>query len=158
MISRYVSSWLSAVSARRIIAAVFAVVIAGSVAPTTKAQYGYPGQYGSPRYGQQGDPFQYAAQSGYQHGFDHGSSDRNRRKSFDVRRDDDYEDADRGYDRHMGISKDQYKRAFRDGYEQGYNDGYYGGDGYAPGYNRGTYNRGSNRGYSRFDWRRYLPF
>jgi hypothetical protein len=117
-------------------------------ASAVDAQWSYPGSYGgNTPYAQPGNPFGAASLSGYQHGYQHGAEDVNKRRSFKVDRDDDYEDADRGYNKNMGISKDDFKAAFRNAYVQGYSDGYYGrprAD--ASGYEGNRYGRRGARG------------
>jgi hypothetical protein len=85
---------------------------------------------------------------GYQDGLKHGRKDGDKGRSFNVRRDDDFRDADNGYRREYG-PRNEYARGYRGGYEEGYRRGYaeygggygnYGGrdrgDGY---YGRGRY-------------------
>ncbi len=66
----------------------------------------------------------YAYQNGYRAGFEHGQMDRSRGAGYNYR-DDEYQDADRGYNPDSG-NRDEYRESFRDGYVAGYNDAYYG--------------------------------
>jgi hypothetical protein len=70
------------------------------------------------------DSGQYAYHQGYRDGFDHGRMDRSRGAGYNYRNDD-YEDADRGYNPDWG-NRDEYREAYRSGYVAGYNDAFYG--------------------------------
>jgi hypothetical protein len=97
--------------------------------------YGYPGQggYGYPGGnngrgggwygGSQGQGQAYNI--GYQDGLRHGSQDRNTGHSFRPTHDDDFRNADRGYNSSFG-NKQDYKNQYRNGYQNGYNRGYNG--------------------------------
>lgn len=71
-----------------------------------------------------------AKQHGYRHGYvdgyHHGGEDRRDRAGYDYRGQD-FERADRGYDRNMG-DLDDFQKAYRKGYRDGYDDGYNGRD------------------------------
>jgi hypothetical protein len=64
-----------------------------------------------------------AYDEGYRSGEDEGQRDARERKDYGFKRDDAYEDADRGYYREFG-SRDAYRDEFRRGYEVGYDRGY----------------------------------
>lgn len=74
-----------------------------------------------------------AYQNGYREGVREGERDARDRKDYGYKRDDAYEDADRGY---RGGSKNAYRNDFRRGYESGYDVGYRRAGGY--GYGRGV--------------------
>ena len=81
--------------------------------------YGNGGWYGNGngRYGNSG--MQSARQYGYQDGLNEGSHDRQTGHSFRPTQDDNYRNADRGYNSSFG-SKDQYKQLYRQAYQSGY--------------------------------------
>lgn len=64
-----------------------------------------------------------AYDEGYRAGEREGQGDARDRKDYGYKRDDEYEDADRGYFRAFG-SRDHYRHEFRRGYEFGYDRGY----------------------------------
>jgi hypothetical protein len=81
-------------------------------------------QYGRGGYGDYGyNVYQYALQQGYQQGLYTGSSDAQRRQSYNPQRSRYYKNADSGYNSSYG-SKGQYKQAYRDGFLRGYREGY----------------------------------
>jgi hypothetical protein len=107
----------------------------------------YDGRYGS--YGYQGRQYTRSRgfDRGYRDGLKHGRKDGDKGRSFNVRRDDDFRDADNGYHREYG-PRYEYARGYRDGYQEGYRRGYaeygrgygyYGGRGRDDGYGRGRY-------------------
>ena len=110
----------------------FATAI-GMAAPVA-AQVAVPRHPGSQPgwYGTRGNE---GYQNGYREGLREGEHDGRSRKDYGYKRDDAYEDADRGY--RGGYGKDAYRRDFRAGYEAGYDVGYrrygYYGGGYYPG-------------------------
>lgn len=69
-----------------------------------------------------------ARQHGYEHGYRDGAhrgfEDRDRNAGYDYQNDD-YKNADRGYDKYMG-DKDDYKKGYQRGYKEGYDDSYNG--------------------------------
>jgi hypothetical protein len=82
--------------------------------------------YGNARgwHGQHDGRLADAWNDGYRAGFDRGRADVRSRR-YDYRRDGDYRDGTRGYDRHRG-DRDDYRRAFQQGFAAGYDDAYYG--------------------------------
>jgi hypothetical protein len=60
---------------------------------------------------------------GYRDGVAMGQKDSQKRKSFRPEKNDQYEDADNGYNKNYG-DKNQYKRIYREGFQRGYSDGY----------------------------------
>jgi hypothetical protein len=64
-----------------------------------------------------------AYNEGYRSGQREGERDARDRRDFGFKRDDDYQDADRGYRRAFG-GRDAYRDDFRRGYEFGYDRGY----------------------------------
>jgi hypothetical protein len=60
---------------------------------------------------------------GYRDGVSMGQHDFSRHKEFRPQKNDQYEDADRGYRKSYGYKKD-YKARYRDGFLRGYADGY----------------------------------
>jgi hypothetical protein len=84
---------------------------------------------------------------GYRDGVKHGRKDGDKGRSFNVRRDGDYRDADNGYRRDYG-PRYEYARGYRDGYEEGYRRGY-------AEYSRGYYGRGRYRDDGYYDRGRY---
>jgi hypothetical protein len=64
-----------------------------------------------------------AFDEGYRAGEREGRDDARDRKDYGYKRDDEYEDADRGYLRAFG-SRERYRHEFRRGYEVGYDRGY----------------------------------
>jgi hypothetical protein len=60
---------------------------------------------------------------GYRDGLSMGQKDSQKRKSFRPEKNDQYEDADNGYNKNYG-DKNQYKRMYREGFQRGYSDGY----------------------------------
>ncbi len=123
-----------------------------------------------------GGYYDYAYDNGYRSGAHEGEEDARRGKSYNYKRDDDYEDADRGF---RGGDKNAYRHEFRRGYEAGYDTAYrrfarggwydnrqaypaYGG-GYGYGYTRIAYDNGYRDGVEEGskDFRReraYEPF
>ena len=110
---------------------------------------GNEGRYGSYAYGYQGRQYTRSRgfDRGYRDGLKHGRKDGDKGRSFNVRRDDDFRDADNGYRREYG-PRYEYSRGYRDGYEEGYRRGYveygrgygyYGGGYRDDGYGRGRY-------------------
>ena len=101
-----------------------------------------------------------AYENGYRRGYENGAADARSRRPFDFRREREYRDADRGYDRRYG-SRDDYRRVFRNGFEAGYGDGYrrapanwgVGYGRYSPSswwqFSRVAFNYGFNDGYER---------
>lgn len=88
---------------------------------------GYPsGPYGD-RGGVYGQPnvnwAEQARQVGYQDGVNDGASDRRTGHSFRPTHDDNYKNADRGYNSSFG-DKNTYKQYYRQGYESGYQRGW----------------------------------
>ncbi|MBS1809295.1 MAG: hypothetical protein JST84_14115 [Acidobacteria bacterium] len=63
--------------------------------------------------------------TGYEDGFAQGKDDFNRDQPRDFTRSQDYQRADRGYERQMG-RVEEYQDGYRIGFEMGYNDGYFG--------------------------------
>ncbi len=63
--------------------------------------------------------------TGYEDGFENGKDDFNRDQSRDFTRSQDYQRADRGYERQMG-RVEEYQDGYRIGFEMGYNDGFFG--------------------------------
>jgi len=61
---------------------------------------------------------------GYRDGLAIGQRDRQRGKAFRPDKNDNYEDADHGYQRSFG-DKGLYKSEYRDAFRRGYKDGYY---------------------------------
>ncbi len=80
----------------------------------------YPNGYPNGGYGQYGNQ---AYNVGYQDGLRHGQSDRATGHSYRPQHDDDWRNADRGYNGSMG-SKQAYKDQYRSGYQAGYDRGY----------------------------------
>jgi hypothetical protein len=66
-----------------------------------------------------------AGQNGYSDGYLAGQKDRSTGHSFRPTENKGYKDADRGQSS-SGVSKDQFKQAYRDGFMNGYQRGYYG--------------------------------
>lgn len=62
---------------------------------------------------------------GYEDGFGQGKDDFNRDLPRDFTRSDDYQQAERGYERQTG-RLEEYQDGYRIGFEMGYNDGYFG--------------------------------
>jgi len=82
--------------------------------------------YGNGYYGGNYGPVAYsgnAEQIGFQDGVNDGRSDRITGHSFRPTHDDNYKNADRGYNGSFG-SKQAYKDTYRVGYERGYQEGY----------------------------------
>jgi hypothetical protein len=63
-------------------------------------------------------------QQGYNDGFQHGRTDRDRHVGHDYQSDN-YRRGDRGYDQNSG-DRNQFVTAYREGYQAGYEDGYNG--------------------------------
>lgn len=63
--------------------------------------------------------------TGYEDGFTQGKEDFNRDQPRDFTRSQDYQQADRGYERPMG-PVEEYQDGYRIGFEMGHNDGYFG--------------------------------
>lgn len=63
--------------------------------------------------------------TGYEDGFENGKDDFNRDQPRDFTRSQDYQHADRAYERQMGRAE-EYQDGYRIGFELGYNDGYFG--------------------------------
>jgi len=61
-----------------------------------------------------------AYDTGYRQGLDRGRDDARRGRVFSIERHDEYRDADSGYRRDEGISRDQYRQMYRDGFRAGY--------------------------------------
>ena len=97
--------------------------------PTYPSQRGgvYRGGYANPAYDRGFD-------AGYSRGLD-AARDGDR---YDVRRERDYRNADRGYDRRYG-SRSEWQRVYRDGFASGYDRGYR--DGRSRYNNNGRYRR-----------------
>jgi hypothetical protein len=140
-----------------------AVAVAALTGLASRAQADGPyGRY--PSYGYQRD--QYTRSAGFDRGFNdglkHGRKDGDKRRAFNVARDDDFRDADNGYHSSYG-PRFIYAAGYRDGYRAGYSRGYassdygryyYGRGGYRDGYYRGDrdgYYRGDRDGYYRGD-------
>lgn len=87
---------------------------------------GYPNYGGS--YGRDGRAvgrFDFAADHGFNDGYEAGMNDGRNRRAFDPLGESRYRSGDRGYERSYGSResyKVMYRSAFRDGYEQGYQD------------------------------------
>jgi hypothetical protein len=64
-----------------------------------------------------------AASNGYKDGFDAGREDAREKRSYDPRRPKLYREGDRGYSG-SSVSRDDYKRDYRDAFIQGYEQGY----------------------------------
>jgi hypothetical protein len=130
-------------------------LVAASALTTVPAQAGvieliFGNQYdGRGRYRDYGgyQRTQYARSRGFDRGYSdgvkHGRKDGDKGRSFNVRRDDDFRDADNGYHREYG-PRYEYSTGYRDGYQEGYRRGY-------AEYSRGYYGRGRYRddGYGR---------
>lgn len=89
----------------------------GSTYPRGDGRYdtrqGYPrGGYYNPAY-----------ENGAKDGYEKGSEDARKNRSYDVLRHEWYREGDRHYERDYG-SKDQYKNVYRDGFKEGYDRGY----------------------------------
>jgi len=69
-------------------------------------------------YGRSG-AFQEGIDRGYRDGLDEGRSDRDKNKSYDLNRHDNYRNADKGYRSSYG-DKEQYRDGYRDGFRNGY--------------------------------------
>ena len=83
---------------------------------------GYNGSYGGDGYyGRQGNNPAYDI--GYRDGQAVGQKDRQHGKAFRPDKNDQYEDADHGYNKQYG-DKNQYKSMYRDAFQRGYQDGY----------------------------------
>lgn len=83
---------------------------------------GYNGGYnGGGYYGRQGNNPAYDI--GYRDGQAVGQKDRQQGKAFRPDKNDQYEDADHGYNKQYG-DKNQYKSRYRDAFQRGYQDGY----------------------------------
>jgi hypothetical protein len=63
--------------------------------------------------------------TGYEDGFGQGKEDFNQDQSRDFTRSQEYQRADRAYERQMG-RLEEYQAGYRIGFEMGYNDGYFG--------------------------------
>ena len=63
--------------------------------------------------------------TGYEDGFENGKDDFNRDQPRDFTRSQDYQRADRTYEKQMG-RVEEYQDGYRIGFEMGYNDGYFG--------------------------------
>jgi hypothetical protein len=81
---------------------------------------GYNGGYGGGSYGRGNNP---AYDIGYRDGQAVGQKDRQHGKAFRPDKNDQYEDADHGYNKQYG-DKNQYKSMYRDAFQRGYQDGY----------------------------------
>ena len=80
------------------------------------------------KYGTYGGSFQLrqtALNAGYNEGIKKGREDRKKNRSYDVRRFDEYNDADHDYSTRLG-DKGLYQRYYREGFENGYDAGYEG--------------------------------
>lgn len=118
----------------------FAVAAAFAMTAPAFAQYA-PQRYPNGAYASS-----YGYQNGYREGLREGERDGRDRKDYGFKRDDAYEDADRGF---RGGNKSAYKADFRRGYEDGYDVGYRRTGGYgrggriypSPGYGGGYPNR-----------------
>lgn len=89
--------------------------------------------------------YQVARDRGYQDGLQTGSSDGERRQSYDPQRSHFFKNATYGYERSYG-NKDSYKQVYRDSFVQGYNQGY-------RRYDNGRYGRNNGRNNGRwFPW------
>jgi hypothetical protein len=64
-----------------------------------------------------------ASQNGYRDGIAMGQKDLRKGKRYRPQKNDQYEDADRGYNRNYG-DKDLYRNEYRQAFERGYADGY----------------------------------
>jgi hypothetical protein len=64
-----------------------------------------------------------AFDNGYRDGVAMGQRDSQKRKSFNPSKNDQFEDADRGYSKSFG-DKNLYKNQYRQGFERGYAEGY----------------------------------
>ena len=78
------------------------------------------GGYGGGSYGRGDNP---AYDIGYRDGQAVGQKDRQHGKAFRPDKNDQYEDADHGYNKQYG-DKNQYKSMYRDAFQRGYQDGY----------------------------------
>jgi len=119
-----------------LVAAALAGLPARALADGPYDTYGRYGTYGSYGYQQT----QYARSAGFDRGFQdglkHGRKDGDKRRAFNVARDDDFRDADNGYNSSFG-PRFQYSTGYRDGYREGYRRGYASSD-----YGRYYYGRG----------------
>jgi hypothetical protein len=70
-----------------------------------------------------GGAHQFGFNEGYGEGLKEGRKDRDKRRSFELYREDRYRDGDHGYKSRYG-SRWDYVRGFRGGYERGYREGY----------------------------------
>jgi hypothetical protein len=66
------------------------------------------------------------SQRGYQDGQRQGQHDRDKNRGYDLWRNDDFKDADKGYRSEFGDKRD-YQNGYRRGFESGYQAGYRGG-------------------------------
>ena len=105
----------------RILVMAASVALAGAMALPASAQWRDSG-YGAAQYGGHGE-FRQAEDIGYRDGMNDGRRDRDGGHSFRPTHDDNYKNADRGYNGSMG-SKQAYKDAYRRGYERGYQEGF----------------------------------
>ena len=86
---------------------------------------GGSGYTDSDRWGDRDDRYQQAINNGYRDGLNLGQQDALKGKSYRPQKHDEYEDADRGYNRNYG-DKNVYKNQYRQAFQNGYSDGYYG--------------------------------
>jgi hypothetical protein len=94
------------------------------LAPACASAQGWPDRNG-PRWagGQSGRNVNPAFERGYQEGVREGEQDAQRRRTYDLRRHNAYNDGDRGYNRGYG-DRGRYRDEFRRGFETGYRDGF----------------------------------
>lgn len=85
----------------------------------------YRGGNGYRDYDRRYDRYDPAVDNGYRDGLNLGQQDARKGKSYRVQKHDEYEDADRGYNRSYG-DKNVYKSQYRQAFQNGYSDGYYG--------------------------------
>lgn len=129
----------------RIVAgAAIGAILGAVVAADDDAQYG-PGY--RDRYGYGRDDYrrgdsrrgEYASNNGYRDGYEKGLDDARDHDRYDLWRHRRYRDADHGYDRDYGMSRNSYRDIYRRGFARGYDEGY---------------RAAARRGWGRDDWMR----
>jgi hypothetical protein len=85
----------------------------------------YRSGYGYRDYDRRDDRYNPALDNGYRDGVNVGQQDARKGKSYRPQKHDEYEDANRGYNRSYG-DKDVYKSQYRQAFRNGYSDGFYG--------------------------------
>lgn len=124
----------------RIVAgAAIGAILGAAIAADDDPRYGpgYRSRYG---YGwDDGRRGEWASRNGYRDGYEKGLDDARDRDRYDLWRHRRYRDADHGYDRDYGMSRDHYREIYRRAFASGYDAGY---------------RAAARRGWGRDDWRR----